>query len=140
MGCKIKGSPEFLDRDYTSIPVPIYPEKLKDLPYPKIVATYRIKNEERWIEKSLKAASEICQEIVILDDGSTAIEITGARKSIDSRSIGSFFEHKVSPVLVFFKPTIAAISPVVIFCLSSLLLECISIKRPILSSFSEFGL
>ena len=67
----IKGSPEFLDRDYTSIPVPIYPEKLKDLPYPKIVATYRIKNEERWIEKSLKAASEICQEIVILDDGST---------------------------------------------------------------------
>ena len=67
----IKGSPEFLDCDYTSIPVPIYPEKLKDLPYPKIVATYRIKNEERWIEKSLKAASEICQEIVILDDGST---------------------------------------------------------------------
>lgn len=41
------------------------------LPEPKIVALYRIKNEERWIEKSLKSASEICKEIVVLDDGST---------------------------------------------------------------------
>lgn len=32
---------------------------------------YRIKNEERWIEKSLESASEICHSIVILDDGST---------------------------------------------------------------------
>jgi glycosyltransferase involved in cell wall biosynthesis len=32
---------------------------------------YRIQNEERWIEKSLESASEICQEIVILDDCST---------------------------------------------------------------------
>lgn len=38
---------------------------------PKIVAMYRVKNEARWIEKSLKSASEICQEIVVLDDGST---------------------------------------------------------------------
>ena len=38
---------------------------------PKIVAMYRIQNEERWIEKSLEAASEVCQEIVILDDCST---------------------------------------------------------------------
>lgn len=67
----IKSSPEFSERDYTSIPAPIYPEKLKDMPDPKIVATYRIKNEERWIEKSLEAASELCQEIVVLDDGST---------------------------------------------------------------------
>lgn len=37
---------------------------------PKIVAMYRVKNEERWIEKSLKTISEICDEIVILDDGS----------------------------------------------------------------------
>jgi glycosyltransferase involved in cell wall biosynthesis len=37
----------------------------------KIVAMYRIQNEERWIEKSLESASEICQEIVILDDCST---------------------------------------------------------------------
>ena len=32
---------------------------------------YRIRNEERWIEKSLEATSEVCQEIVILDDCST---------------------------------------------------------------------
>jgi len=38
---------------------------------PFIVAMYRVKNEERWIEKSLKYTSEVCKEIVILDDGST---------------------------------------------------------------------
>lgn len=38
---------------------------------PKILAMYRIKNEERWIEKSLKYTSEVCKAIVILDDGST---------------------------------------------------------------------
>lgn len=38
---------------------------------PKIVAMYRLKNEERWIEKSLKATSEICSDIVVLDDDST---------------------------------------------------------------------
>ena len=37
----------------------------------KIIAMYRIRNEERWIEKSLEATSEVCQEIVILDDCST---------------------------------------------------------------------
>lgn len=37
---------------------------------PKIVAMYRIKNEGRWMEKSLESASEICRSIVILDDGS----------------------------------------------------------------------
>jgi len=37
----------------------------------KIVAMYRIKNEERWIKKSLEQTSKICDEIVILDDGST---------------------------------------------------------------------
>lgn len=42
-----------------------------DMPEPKIVAMYRIKNEERWIEKSFKYVSEICKEIVVLDDGST---------------------------------------------------------------------
>ena len=38
---------------------------------PKIVAMYRLKNEERWIEKSLDAASSICDSIVIIDNGST---------------------------------------------------------------------
>ena len=32
---------------------------------------YRIKNESRWIKQSLESISEICKEIVILDDGST---------------------------------------------------------------------
>ena len=36
-----------------------------------IVAMYRIKNVDRWIAKSLEYASEVCKEIVVLDDGST---------------------------------------------------------------------
>jgi glycosyltransferase involved in cell wall biosynthesis len=67
----IKSSPEFLQNNPTSIPRVIFSEKLENTPDPKIVAMYRIKNEERWIEKSLEAASEICQQIVVLDDGST---------------------------------------------------------------------
>lgn len=38
---------------------------------PKIVAMYKIKNEERWIKHSLESVSEICNEIVIFDNGST---------------------------------------------------------------------
>jgi glycosyltransferase involved in cell wall biosynthesis len=38
---------------------------------PKIVAMYRLKNAERWIDKSLEAASSICDSIVIVDNGST---------------------------------------------------------------------
>ena len=37
----------------------------------KIVGVYRIKNEERWIAKSLESILDICSEVVILDDGST---------------------------------------------------------------------
>ena len=37
----------------------------------KIVGTYRVKNEERFIEKSLKSVLDICSEVVILDDNST---------------------------------------------------------------------
>lgn len=37
----------------------------------KIVGMYRVKNEERFIEKSLKSIMDICSEIVILDDNST---------------------------------------------------------------------
>ncbi len=36
-----------------------------------IVAMYRLKNEARWIEKSLESISDLCSKIVILDDGST---------------------------------------------------------------------
>ena len=37
----------------------------------KIVVMYRLKNEERWITKSIESILDICSEIVILDDGST---------------------------------------------------------------------
>ena len=67
----IKSSPEYLQKNPTSIPNVIFPELLEKLPDPKILAMYRIKNENRWIEKSLEAISEICQEIVILDDDSS---------------------------------------------------------------------
>jgi len=43
--------------------------------------------------------------------GSIAIEITGLGKLIDSKIIGSFRSQRVSPVVVFFIPTMAAISP-----------------------------
>ena len=38
---------------------------------PNIVGTYRVKNEERFIEKSLESVMDICSEIVIYDDNST---------------------------------------------------------------------
>ena len=38
---------------------------------PKIVAMYRVKNEEKWIEKSIKSVLDVCSVIVVLDDGST---------------------------------------------------------------------
>ena len=56
---------------------------------PRIVAGLRIKNEERWIEKTLASLSEICSEIVILDDGSTdnTVKICkGFPKVVDIRS------------------------------------------------------
>src|SRR5574337_1853848 len=37
----------------------------------KIVAMYRVKNESRWIEKSIRSIYDICDEMVVLDDGST---------------------------------------------------------------------
>lgn len=38
---------------------------------PKIVAMYRLKNEARWIEKSIRSIYDICDEMVVFDDGST---------------------------------------------------------------------
>ena len=35
--------------------------------YPKIVAMLGIKNEERWIAKTLESLEEICDSIVILE-------------------------------------------------------------------------
>ena len=41
------------------------------MPKNKIIAMYRVKNEARFIEQSLKSVVDICSEIVILDDNST---------------------------------------------------------------------
>jgi len=37
----------------------------------KIIAVYRLKNEARWIKKSLESIMDICSEVIILDNGST---------------------------------------------------------------------
>jgi len=52
---------------------------------PKIVAMYRIKNEERWIKKSIESILDICSDIVILDDGSTdnTLEICQSFDKVD---------------------------------------------------------
>ncbi len=41
------------------------------MPGNKIIAMYRVKNEARFIEQSLKSVIDICSEIVVLDDNST---------------------------------------------------------------------
>lgn len=41
------------------------------MPSSKIVVSYRLKNEEKWIEKSINSILDLCSDIVILDDGST---------------------------------------------------------------------
>ena len=43
--------------------------------------------------------------------GSMASEMTGSGKSIDSRMIGFFSSHSVSPVVIDLRPTAAAMSP-----------------------------
>ena len=37
----------------------------------KIVVMYRVKNEERWIEHSIKSVYDFCDEIVLFDDNSS---------------------------------------------------------------------
>ena len=39
--------------------------------FPRIICAIRAKNEARWIKKVLDVASEICEGIVVLDDGSS---------------------------------------------------------------------
>ena len=54
----------------------------------KLVVIYRIKNEERWIEKSINSVYDLCSEIVVLDGGSTdnTVEICkGFDKVVDIR-------------------------------------------------------
>ena len=44
---------------------------MKNNSTPKIVGIYRVKNESRFIEQSLKSVMDICTEIIILDDNSS---------------------------------------------------------------------
>ena len=37
---------------------------------PKITAIYRVKNEARFIEQSIKSVVDLCSEIIVLDDNS----------------------------------------------------------------------
>jgi hypothetical protein len=43
--------------------------------------------------------------------GSMATRMTGSGKSMDSRTIWCLSSQRVSPVVVFFRPTAAAMSP-----------------------------
>ena len=67
----IKNSPEYLQKNPSVDPKIVFSEKKDYSNGSHIVAMYRIKNESRWIKQSLKSILEICNEIVILDDGST---------------------------------------------------------------------
>ena len=37
----------------------------------KIVAVYRLKNEERWIKKSLESVLSFCDSVIVLDNNSS---------------------------------------------------------------------
>jgi len=63
--------------------------------------------------------------------GSMATLMTGAGNSIASSRTGSSRSQMVSPVLTFFRPTAAAMSPAQISGISSRLLACILRSRPI---------
>ena len=62
--------------------------------------------------------------------GSTASSMTGSGKVIDSRTIGLSSAVSVSPVVVFFSPTAAAMSPALTWSISSRWLACIWRMRP----------
>lgn len=67
----MKNSPEYLKYNPKVDSNLIFSEDEDYTKNSRIIALYRIKNEARWIEQSLKSATEICDEIIILNDGST---------------------------------------------------------------------
>jgi len=88
---------------------------MKNNSTPKIVAMYRVKNEERWIKKSIESIYNICSEIVVFDDASTdkTLEIcSGFDKVIEihQQSNDSFDESRDRTILLQMaikrKPTI----------------------------------
>ena len=72
--------------------------------------------------------------------GSTATEMTGVGKLIDSSTTWSSGSQIVSPVVACFRPTTATMSPVYAAALSSRWFACICRMRPMrsLRSFVEF--
>ena len=62
--------------------------------------------------------------------GSTATEMTGSGKLIDSRMIGVRSSESVSPVVVLRSPMAAAMSPARTSSISSRWLACICRRRP----------
>ena len=67
----IKSSPEYMEKNPSVNNEISFSEKKDYSRDSHIIAMYRIKNESRWIRKSLESISDICKEIIILDDGST---------------------------------------------------------------------
>jgi len=67
----IKNSTEYLEKNPIIDSKTTFSEKEDYSKNLRIIGMYRIKNESRWIKKSLKSISDICKEIVIFDDGST---------------------------------------------------------------------
>ena len=65
--------------------------------------------------------------------GSIASEMTGSGNTIRSRTMGFFSSHSVSPVVVDFRPTAAAMSPAFTSLISSRLFACIFSRRPMRS-------
>jgi hypothetical protein len=59
------------------------------------------------------------------DFGSMATWITGAGNVIDSSTTGLAWSHRVSPVVVSFRPITATIWPAPMLAISSRLLACI---------------
>ena len=55
------------------------------MPKPKIVGVYKVKNESRFIEQSLKSVIDICSDIVVLDNNSSddTVEICSGFDKVD---------------------------------------------------------
>ena len=68
--------------------------------------------------------------------GSTATWITGSGNSSASSTMGAAGSHRVSPVVVFLRPTTAMMSPAKMASLSTRWLACIWRMRPTRSFLS----
>ena len=85
-------------------------------------------------ESELSALPSLSWSTLVL--GSIATEMTGSGNSIRSSTIGFDGSQSVSPVVVFFRPTAATMSPAKTASLSSRWLACIWRMRPIRSFLS----